>query len=420
MQLAIAHRPRVLSLDSPQAAVAEMRKLGVQAPADAWMADKAQVRAIRLENVPGRAANLLKQECLAVGIDCAVSPQVCRFDDTPRPVIVIGDLRRLKRLVDRLAMQPFGLPEIGREIAFALEAYEAGRRPKWICRGRQVPTDRRTVVMGIINVTPDSFSGDGLAGHVDLAVERAVAMAQAGADIIDVGGESTRPGSDPVPVEEELRRVIPVIRELAGRVDALISVDTQKPEVAKGALEAGAHIVNDVFGLRAPGMIETVAEFGAGAVIMHMLGTPKTMQQSPRYEDLMTEIYDFLCRQIEAAVEGGVAYEAIAIDPGFGFGKTVQHNLEMLRRLRELTSLGRPVLIGTSRKSTIGHVLGREVSQRLWGTAATCAVAIANGAHIIRVHDVAEMADVAKMTDAIMQGWQEGESSGNAKQPSVA
>ncbi len=401
------YQPRVLSLATLEEARAEIAKLGLKSPALEWMADKAALRAVRIERVPGRAAALLKQECLAVGCDCAISPAVANFDDTPRPVIIIASLRHYDRLLPRLERQRFGLPEIASQLRQTLQRFEAAQRPRWLCRGRALPTDQRTLVMGIINVTPDSFSGDGLAGRIDAALEQAHEFVRSGADIIDVGGESTRPGSDPVPAEEEIARTEPVVRELAQALDVPISIDTQKPEVARRALEAGACIVNDVYGLRAQGMAKLIADYDASAVIMHMLGTPKTMQTAPHYEDLMTEIYAFLEEQVSRAIEAGVREEAIAVDPGFGFGKTVAHNLEILRRLRELHSLGRPVLIGTSRKSTIGKVLDRPVEQRLMGTAATCAVAIANGAHIIRVHDVAEMADVAKMTDAILQGWDE-------------
>lgn len=401
------HRARVLTLPTPEDARQEIARLGVQPPADGWMADKTQLRALRLENIDGRAAAVLKQECLAIGCDCAVSPAVAAFDPTPAPVIIIASLRHYPLLIQRLRRQPFGLASLADEIEQTIARFEQVRRPVWTCRGRSIPTDRRTAVMGIINVTDDSFSGDGLAGRVDAAVSQGLAFAEAGADILDVGGESTRPGSDPVPPDVELARVEPVIRELAGATDLPISIDTQKPEVARRALELGACMVNDVNGLRAQGMAAVVAEYDAGAVIMHMLGSPKTMQQQPHYDDLMAEIYAFLCQRVEQATDAGVRFEAIAVDPGFGFGKTVQHNLEILRRLRELHSLGRPVLIGTSRKSTIGAVLDRPVHERLLGTAATCAVAIANGAHIIRVHDVAEMKQVAQMTDAILQGWDE-------------
>jgi dihydropteroate synthase len=219
-----------------------------------------------------------------------------------------------------------------------------------------------------------------------------------------VGGESTRPESDEVTVAEEWARIGPVIEALVAQSGVAVSVDTRKAEVAEKALAAGAHIVNDVGGLRAAGMKEVVAAAGAGAVIMHMQGEPKTMQVEPKYEDLMGEVYGFLCELMEAAMAAGVDEKAIAVDPGFGFGKTPEHNLAIVRRLRELHSLGRPVVLGASRKATIGKVLDKPAEERIMGTAATCAAGIVSGAHVIRVHDVAEMAQVAKMTDAIVEG----------------
>lgn len=259
--------------------------------------------------------------------------------------------------------------------------------------------------MGIINVTPDSFSGDGIV-NTDAAVAKAWKFAEDGADIVDIGGESTRPGSQPVQAAEEMRRVLPVIERLKAENFPLpISVDTYKPEVAKRALEAGACIVNDIFGLRQPGMMELVAELKPGVVIMHMQGTPQTMQINPTYEDCVREIAEFLKQQAEAALKAGLPKDRIIVDPGIGFGKTVEHNLEILRRLREIKALGFPVLIGTSRKSFIGKILGIEIpAERVWGTAATVAIAIANGADIVRVHDVREMAQVVRMADAILRG----------------
>ncbi len=259
--------------------------------------------------------------------------------------------------------------------------------------------------MGIINVTPDSFSGDGVV-DANAAVAKAWRFVEDGADIVDIGGESTRPGSQPVPADEEMRRVLPVIERLRAENFPLpISVDTYKPEVAKSALQAGACIVNDIFGLRQPGMMELVAELKPVVVIMHMQGTPQTMQINPTYQDCVREIAEFLRQQAEAAMKMGLPKERIVVDPGIGFGKTVEHNLEILRRLREIKALGFPVLIGTSRKSFIGKVLGIEVpTERVWGTAATVAIAIANGADIVRVHDVREMVQVVRMTDAIVRG----------------
>ncbi len=275
-----------------------------------------------------------------------------------------------------------------------------------LAHDRSLPLGKRTLVMGILNLSPDSFSGDGIADP-DRAVGRAEAMVEEGADIVDVGGESTRPGAEPISVEEEMRRVIPVIERLAKIPRLVLSIDTYKPQVAEVCLKAGAHIVNDVFALRHPGMAEIVAEYRAGVVLMHMLGEPRTMQSNPSYANLMHEIYIFLAERVDFAIRCGIGRERIAIDPGIGFGKTIDHNLEILRRLRELTSMGLPVLIGPSRKSFIGKVLDVPVDQRLEGTAAVIALAIANGASIIRVHDVRSMVKVARMAEAIVGGRRE-------------
>lgn len=257
---------------------------------------------------------------------------------------------------------------------------------------------RRTYVMGIINVTPDSFSGDGLAEQLDAVVEKARAMVEAGADLIDVGGESTRPGHTPVPAEEELRRVIPAIQALAQVIPVPISIDTSKAIVAEAALEAGASIINDVRGLQAdPDMAPLAARAGVPVIIMH----DRKIESADR---LIPDIVRELARRIEHALSAGIAWERIVIDPGFGFGKTPDLNLLLLRRLRELTALGRPILVGTSRKSMIGQVLGTPPEDRLEGTAATVALAIANGADIVRVHDVPQIVRVVRMTDAVVRG----------------
>ena len=262
---------------------------------------------------------------------------------------------------------------------------------------------KRTYVMGIINVTPDSFSGDGLGHDAEAALEQALRFQDEGADIIDVGGESTRPGSTPVTVEEEKRRVIPVIRLLASRLDVPVSVDTYKREVAREALAAGAAIINDVWGLkRDPALADLAAREGAPIVLMHN-------QQGLDYSDLVPEVLASLRSSLRQALEAGVPSENVVLDPGLGFGKRPEHNLELLRRLAELKALGLPLLVGTSRKSTIGLVLDLPVEERLEGTAATVALAIANGADIVRVHDVKAMTRVARMSDAIVRGWPAGE-----------
>jgi dihydropteroate synthase len=249
--------------------------------------------------------------------------------------------------------------------------------------------------MGIVNVTPDSFSDGGLFLEAEAAIEHGLQLIEEGAEIVDVGGESTRPGAEPVSAEEELRRVRPVIEGIAsaggGRVRAQISIDTSKSSVAHAALEAGATLVNDVTALRGdPRMASVVAESGAECCLMHMLGEPRTMQQEPRYDDVVDDVKAFLLARLELAVGEGIAEERIMLDPGIGFGKTLAHNLELLRRLGELAELGRPLVIGTSRKSFLGRLAGApEGSQRLAGTLATNVLALERGARVFRVHDVA-------------------------------
>jgi dihydropteroate synthase len=257
--------------------------------------------------------------------------------------------------------------------------------------------------MGILNVTPDSFSDGGKFINFKDAINHAFRMIKEGADIIDVGGESTRPGAKTVPAREEMRRVLPVIRELKKR-KIPISIDTRKAAVAKAAILAGADIINDTSGLRYDKkMAKVAAKYKVPIIIMHIKGTPKNMQKNTGYQDLIGEIIEYLDKSIEIAENAGVLRNQIIIDPGFGFGKTIEQNLEILRRLKEFKSIGQPILIGTSRKSTIGKVLGLPVTERIEGTAATVAVAISSGADIIRVHDVMEMKRVAQMTDAIVR-----------------
>jgi len=402
-----AHRARVLLLPSVQEARSQVARIGPTPPALEWLANKASFRPVRLEKVRGKAANILKQELLAVGGDCVVSPQVADFDDTPRPIVLLATMRQYEHLVAKLQNQPLGLPQIGQELRVALDHYEQSQRPALQCPHGEISIGQRTLVMGIINMTPDSFAGDGLSGSAQAALQQAEEFAAVGADIIDIGGESTRPGTSTITAEEELQRVLPALRAVREAVGLPVSIDTSRAQVARQALAEGADIINDVYALRGEGMLAVAGEAAVPVVIMHMQGTPKDMQQNPTYEDLITEIYDFFAGRIEAATDAGIAEQQIIIDPGFGFGKAVNHNLEIVRRLREFRSLGRPILVGPSRKSTIGKVLDRPVDQRRWGTAATCAAAIINGADIIRVHDVAQMTEVARMTDAIVRGWGE-------------
>jgi dihydropteroate synthase len=262
-------------------------------------------------------------------------------------------------------------------------------------------------IMGVVNVTPDSFSDGGLFFAADDAVRQALSLAGEGADILDFGGESTRPRAEPVPAEEERRRVVPVIEGvIASRADVQISVDTSKAEVARAALEAGASFVNDVTAFRAePELAGLVAERGADCCLMHMLGDPRTMQDDPRYDDVVSDVKAFLEARLAFAVAEGVAEERVMLDPGIGFGKTVEHNLELLRRLDEIAALGRPVVVGTSRKSFLGKITGRHVDERLPGTIATNVLALERGASVFRVHEVGPVRDALTVAAATVGPW---------------
>ncbi|MGZ4241217.1 MAG: dihydropteroate synthase [Actinomycetota bacterium] len=279
--------------------------------------------------------------------------------------------------------------------------------------GRVLLLSERAHVMGILNVTPDSFSDGGRYFDVEAALKQGIALADDGADLIDVGGESTRPGADPVETAEEIRRVVPVIEALADAVSVPISIDTMKAEVARAALDAGAAVVNDVSAGRFdPSLLRLAADRGVPVVLMHMLGEPRTMQQNPTYRDVVAEVAAFLHARASDARAAGIAPDRIVIDPGFGFGKTPAHNLVLLKELRRFTELGHAVLVGTSRKSFIGATLDLPIEQRLEGTAATVALAIANGAAIVRVHDVEPMRRVASMVEAVLQAGGPGTETG--------
>lgn len=269
------------------------------------------------------------------------------------------------------------------------------------CGGR--PLDlTRVQVMGILNITPDSFSDGGVFLEPERAVAHARAMVAAGAAIIDIGGESTRPGAESVSEAEELERVIPVIEALAGAIEVPISVDTSKPGVMRAAVAAGAGLINDVYALRETGAVEAAAELEVPVCLMHMRGEPRTMQVNPEYEDVVGEVRAFLKERIAVCEAAGIHRQRLLADPGFGFGKSPEHNLTLLRRLEAFTALGVPVLAGLSRKSLIGHVLGRPMDERLAGSIALAVLAATRGARILRVHDVAETVDAVRMVEAVL------------------
>ncbi|WAC64638.1 dihydropteroate synthase [Pseudoxanthomonas sp. SL93] len=273
--------------------------------------------------------------------------------------------------------------------------------PQLDCAGRILKLDRARV-MGIVNVTPDSFSDGGAHDTLEAAVAHGLRLAEEGADILDIGGESTRPGAEEVSLEEELRRVIPVIERLAKETALPISIDTSKPEVMRAAVQAGAGMINDVFALRRDGALEAAASLGVPVVLMHMQGEPRSMQAAPQYDDVVGEVHRFLAERIFAAEMAGIARKHIVVDPGFGFGKDTAHNLQLLAQLDRFVELGVPVLAGLSRKRSIGQLTGRDIaSERVSGSVAAHLIAVQRGARLVRVHDVAATVDALKVWTAV-------------------
>ncbi len=275
----------------------------------------------------------------------------------------------------------------------------------WHCREKEICCAEKTLIMGILNATPDSFSDGGTFQPLEKAVERSLEMVGDGADIIDIGGESTRPGAEPVQALEEIERTIPIIGKLRVQTNALISIDTQKADVARAAIDAGADIINDVSALGDPEMAAVAAETGAGLIMMHMQGSPVTMQTNPQYADAVSEVRNFLESRALFAMKHGVSPRQIALDPGIGFGKTDEHNIALLREIPKLVAIGCPVLIGVSRKSLIGRLLGREIDDRLAGSLSAALFAVMRGAHILRVHDVKESCDAVNFLN-ILQNYE--------------
>ena len=400
----VRFNPHLVRVECQQGARRLLEELGSDPGGIAIMSRKMQLVVVSVENVQARAANIIKQIMLSKGGECA-TPRDTLLVDSRQPVrvIMMGTVSQFSKAIKNLSVQPFGLKALSGELKRLLSDAFVAERTRSMDAGRHtLQIGGRTLVMGVVNTTPDSFSDGGQFERFEDARERALAMERAGADIIDIGGESTRPGADPVSLEEEVRRTVPLIESLAGEVSVPISIDSYKAAVVEKALDAGASIINDISGLRFdPDLVTLAAGRDVPVIIMHMRGTPRDMQADPRYDDVVSDISRFLRSQAEIAQEGGIRREKILVDPGIGFGKTVAHNLEIIRRIQEFRSVGFPVVLGTSRKRFIGTVLDRPVDRRILGTAATIAFAIARGVDVVRVHDVEEMIEVVKMADAV-------------------
>ena len=398
---------RILQIRQPQEIKQIMRDIRVDSYGIKIMLPKALPYLAQIEGLTCIAANILKQEMLSLGGDAAVARGALTGKSKKTGCLLMGNLAVLQRLNCKLSRQPFGLNKLADDLSRALDNYQ---RENFALElgSYKLNLGKRTRIMGIVNLTPDSFSGDGLyqgtgrraqgtGGSLDYCQQ----MVDEGVDIIDIGGESSRPGAKQVSLKEELARTIPLIREASKKIKVPISIDTSKPEVAAQALDSGAVIVNDTTGLRNLKMAKLVAKYKAGIVIMHMQGSPRTMQKNPHYQNLIGEITEFLAQGINRAQQAGVQKEKIIIDPGIGFGKSTGHNLEILKNLSNFKVLGRPILVGASRKSFIGEVLKVGAKERIFGTVASCVLAAQNGAGIVRVHDVLAIKQALKVCEAV-------------------
>lgn len=381
-------------------ALEDMEAIDVEQAGIDIMAPKTEHRCIKLYDLAAQDALIVKQELLSLGADAAISRRAMPPCGDASDVLLMGTMPQLRALADKLTRQYDRLCGCGETITRILDNLNA-RHTLRLSDGLE--TGERTVIMGILNVTPDSFYDGGRHATTDAAVERALDMATAGADIIDVGGESTRPGAVPVDPEEELSRVVPVIEAVTDAINVPVSVDTSKAAVAEEAIAAGAGMVNDVTALRNDArMASVVAQHDVPVCLMHMQGTPRDMQDEPGYGDVMGEICRFLYERACHAVEQGVSRDNVILDPGLGFGKRtgagVEDNCEIVARLRELRSLGYPVMVGASRKSFIGNLCGCPPDERLEGSLGAAAMAVTEGADIVRVHDVEA---TRRMTDVV-------------------
>jgi dihydropteroate synthase len=357
---------------------------------------KAHFYLLYLEKVNVPAANILKQEMLSLGGDAALHKGACNFSIPETPCLLMGTYQHFLRLSKKLQIQPFGLKKIGKEIRQTFENFFK-TAPAIQAGPYTLDFSKKPLLMGILNVTPDSFSGDGLGKDLNLFLKKAEALVEAGADILDIGGESTRPGHTPVPFEEEQSRVIPAIKAAVKAFSLPISVDSSKPEVVEEALENGAHLINDIWGLQEKKMVDVAKKFGVPVVVMHN-------QKEAVYEDVVGDLLAFFDDKIQALEKEGIAPGKIILDPGIGFGKTAEHNVKILKNLSQFKIFGKPLLLGVSRKSFIEKVSGASVNERLPGTLASIVLGFQQGFHIFRVHDVKEAKQALQVAQAILEG----------------
>lgn len=398
---------RALNIKTRQEGLKEFEKIGATTAGSRIMIDKIFPISLKIMGINPLAANILKQEMLARGGDVVTSRDSLIKNNGTTDVIVQGTVKSVRSLIGKIKQQPFGLKALSKGLESYIEKLDKNRKRKELIIGKkEFNLDEDVLIMGILNVTPDSFYDGGYYFEKDKACRRAETIVKEGAQIIDVGGMSTRPGSLPVGLEEEVERIIPIIEYISKNYDILVSADTYRSEVARRAIDAGAHIINDISGFSMDSnMVKVIAEGDVSVVVMHIKGTPENMQKNPEYEDVVDEIYDYLEDRTNMAINSGIKPEKIIIDPGIGFGKTLEHNLEILNKINEFKMLGYPVMVGASRKSFIGGILDLPVEERLEGSLAAAICSVINGVNILRVHDVAETIRAVKIAKRITNGF---------------
>ena len=401
------YKIRALDIKNRAEGMSEFEKIGSTVVGQKIMVEKIFPLAVKVKGLKVLAINILKQEMLARGGDVVTSRDTLFKTKETTDVIIEGEKKSFESLILKLRMQPFGLKGLADELEVFLKDYKNNHDKKSFSIGKKkFDLISHTLVMGIINVTPDSFYDGGKYNHKDQAVKRISEMIADGADIIDIGGMSSRPGSKPISLEEELERTIPVVKSVSNNFDTLISIDTYRSEIALEAISAGAHMVNDISAFTMDkNMAGIVADKGASVTLMHMQEKPESMQKNPQYDNVIDEIYEYLDGKASAAIDAGISPDKIVLDPGLGFGKTLDHNLSILNKISEFSSMGYPIMIGASRKAFIGAVLDLPVEDRLEGSLAAAVWSVINGANILRVHDVAETVRSVKIARRIMSGF---------------
>ncbi len=398
---------RALNIKTRQEGLKEFKNIGATSAGSHIMINKIFPVSLKVRDINPLAANILKQEMLARGGDVVTSRDSLMVAGGRTDIIIQGTSKSIRNLIEKIRKQPFDLKALSGNLEKYLDRLDENKKQKELDIGKKkFNLEKDILVMGILNVTPDSFYDGGYYFKKDKALNRAEAIVKEGAHIIDVGGMSTRPGSLPVSLKQEIERIIPIIEYIGKNHNILISADTYRSEVAGRAIDAGAHIINDISGLSMDeGMAGVVAKSGVSVVIMHIKGTPENMQKNPEYENVIDEIYDYLEDRADTAINSGIKREKIIVDPGIGFGKTTEHNVEILNKINEFKMMGYPLLIGASRKSFIGNILDLPAEERLEGSLAASVCSVIGGANILRAHDVKETIRAVKIAESIINGF---------------